>query len=186
MGTDTTTVTDVAAQPGEISIDEDDLAGMPVDDYSPFSVRDVIRPLVENTIDYAAVIADMRSKGIRGYYILDEYNGLFVFRGQEIRDVRESSLASKSAMERELDAAGGSKLVRELSDTDPHKIEILRRIDDAAADASNDTVLKNCVLYPEGFASRVDEGTVPSGIYTRLLDCIMEVSGFLIGKPLEL
>lgn len=132
-----------------------------------------------------AIIEEVQAKhpGVKLYYTDIPHEGLFVFRKQNLADVKESDKAAHQYMDKKIQEQGGLQEV-EKKDKEAQRV-FFRDIDNEAADISNIKTLSRCVLYPFDFPDTVSSLRIGAGTAAMLLERIMEVSGWVQAQVLE-
>ena len=103
-------------------------------------------------------------------------HGFFVYRPQEMRDVKAAAKAVEEYIYAELQNYGGASEVDKLPDDEKNRI--FRNLDSEASEISTNTTLISCILYPFDFDKKIEAGEVAAGIGPSLLQKIVEVSGW--------
>ena len=124
------------------------------------------------------VIKQVRSKfpGKKAFITEIPLHGLFVYRPQEMNDVKAAAKGVEEFVYSEIEKLGGSAAVDELPEDEKNRV--MRNLDAEASDISTNMTLSLCVLYPFDFKEQLKNGSVPAGIGPTLLQKIVEVSGW--------
>jgi len=116
----------------------------------------------------------LKHPGMRIHAISVPYSGLFFMRPQLLKDVKESTKMVNEYIDAKISEYGGASELEQ----HPQKAKITRDIDMEASDISNESALKNCVLYPYEFGERLLRGEVETGVVPSLLENLLEISSW--------
>ena len=125
----------------------------------------------DEAINAALPALKKKAAGSPMFKVVVPWNGSFIVRQQTLNDVREvSAILEKheKAMHAQIAALS----------TDEEKNELFAAKRAEASDISNLENLRRTVLFPEDFAERCDNGTIPAGIMATLISYVMNISGW--------
>ena len=132
----------------------------------------------EVKIDIDKIIKDLKVKypHIKMFHAEVPRVGHYIFRAQDMSDVKFASAAVNKFIDEKIESLGGNTAISLLPEEERNTIA--RDTDMEAGDISNNMTIKRCVLYPEYFSQFLEEDKIVSGVVPMLLEKIMEVSGW--------
>lgn len=110
------------------------------------------------------------------YHVFFPWVGHYVFKAQDMSDVKEISKRVDDFINSKIDELGGEEKINSLPESE--RIRISRQIDLEAGEISNMVSLIRSIVYPLDFEELAVNDRLKSGVIPKLLDEIMSKSGW--------